>query len=418
MSARAQTLAGDLLAWFDTAAVALPWRVRSGDGEPDAYRVWLAEVMLQQTTVAAAAPYWQQFVARWPSVEALAAAPEEDVLSAWAGLGYYSRARNLLATATRVAAAGGFPATESALRQLPGVGAYTAAAVAAIAFGQRAVVVDGNVERVVARLFAIGDSLPGARPLIRARMDSITPDERCGDFAQAVMDLGRLVCRPRAPACGACPVSSRCAAFRLGLVDVLPRKNGRSAPPERRGRVFVLHNRRAVWLVRRPPRGLFARMHALPTDGWSASADGAAAAPVAADWQDVGTLRHTLSHARLVLTVHRAEAADALPAEGEWWPLPTLPDAGLPTVCRNAVRLAFSSQDPSAEHQAQHGDDEHDQAQVATRVPPRQGADHHARQRHRQDKPVAPPQKRNGRRDRHEQGDKADEDRNDVEHHP
>ncbi|NCQ63968.1 MAG: A/G-specific adenine glycosylase, partial [Alphaproteobacteria bacterium] len=195
-----------MLAWYDRHARALPWRAPPGQTAPDAYRVWLSEIMLQQTTVAAVKPYFAAFMQRWPDVEALAAAPEADVMAAWAGLGYYSRARNLVKAARAVTRRGGFPDSEEGLRDLPGVGAYTAAAIAAIAFGRRAVVVDANVERVVARLFAIEEPLPGARKAIREGADRITPEQRSGDFAQAMMDLGSRICTPRAPSGDACPL--------------------------------------------------------------------------------------------------------------------------------------------------------------------------------------------------------------------
>jgi A/G-specific adenine glycosylase len=212
-----ETISELLLAWYDRHARALPWRVAPGSGEtPDPYRVWLSEVMLQQTTTGAVAPYFRKFTERWPTVEALAAASDAEVMAAWAGLGYYSRARNLIACAREVAAMGGFPDHEEALRKLPGLGAYTAAGVAAIGFGQRAVPVDANVERVVARLFAIGEPLPGARKAIRARAGEITPDMRAGDFAQALMDLGACVCTSRDPKCLLCPVNAHCLARQTG----------------------------------------------------------------------------------------------------------------------------------------------------------------------------------------------------------
>ncbi|OZA91588.1 MAG: A/G-specific adenine glycosylase, partial [Erythrobacter sp. 34-65-8] len=210
------TIPDRLLGWYDRHARDLPWRAPPGTPAPDPYRVWLSEVMLQQTTVAAVKPYFARFTSRWPTVEALAAAPDEDVMAAWAGLGYYSRARNLVKAARAVAELGRFPDSEAALRALPGLGAYTAAAVAAIAFGQRAVVVDANVERVVARLFAIDEPLPGARRPIRAAADTITPAERAGDFAQAMMDLGATICTPRDPRCLLCPLAEPCAARASG----------------------------------------------------------------------------------------------------------------------------------------------------------------------------------------------------------
>src|SRR5688572_12852451 len=214
--------AATLLEWYDRNARRLPWRVPPGGERPDPYRVWLSEVMLQQTTTAHAAPYFDKFTRLWPTVEALAAAPEEAVMAEWAGLGYYSRARNLIACARAVAERGGFPDSEHELRALPGIGGYIAAAVAAIAFGRRAVVVDANVERVVARLFAIADPLPAARKAIRAAAERITPETRAGDFAQAMMDLGATICTPRAPRCLLCPLSALCQARAQGRQDELP----------------------------------------------------------------------------------------------------------------------------------------------------------------------------------------------------
>ncbi len=231
-------LARRLLAWYDKHARRLPWRAAPGE-RADPYRVWLSEVMLQQTTVAAVEPYFRAFTARWPTVTALAAAPLDEILSAWAGLGYYARARNLHACAKVLAARGGdIPNDEDGLRALPGVGEYTAAAIAAIAFGQRAVVVDGDVLRVMARLFAERDSLPGAKPLLAARAKSLTPTERAGDYAQAVMDLGATICTPRNPACGLCPWREDCDARRLGIAAALPARAAKPERPVRRGIAF------------------------------------------------------------------------------------------------------------------------------------------------------------------------------------
>ena len=228
-----------LLAWYDQHARSLPWRALPGAVSADPYRVWLSEVMLQQTGVQAVVPYFERFARRWPTVTALGQAEDGEVMAAWAGLGYYARARNLLACARAVAAMGGvFPDSEEGLRALPGVGAYTAAAVAAIAFDRRAVVVDANVERVVARLFAIGEPLPGAKPAIRAATESITPSARPGDFAQAMMDLGATLCSIRAPDCPACPLRKDCAAHGQGAAAAYPVKLPKPPKPERRGRAF------------------------------------------------------------------------------------------------------------------------------------------------------------------------------------
>jgi A/G-specific adenine glycosylase len=268
MNASSTGTASALLAWYDAHARHLPWRSRPGAPPPDPYRVWLSEVMLQQTTVAAVIPYFEKFTSRWPSVEALAAAEQAEVMAAWAGLGYYARARNLLACARAVAAMGGrFPDSEPELRALPGLGDYTAAAVAAIAFGRRAVVIDANVERVVARLFAIAEPLPAARKAIRAAADKITPDERAGDFAQAMMDLGAQVCTARSPRCLICPLAQGCAARASGEPERFPVKAAKKAKLLRKGRAWWIEREGAVYLVRRPGKGMLGGMRALPVGG-------------------------------------------------------------------------------------------------------------------------------------------------------
>lgn len=342
------TIAPLLLDWYDAHARDLPWRAPPGSPAPDPYRVWLSEVMLQQTTVAAVKDYFAAFTARWPTVEALAAAADEDVMAAWAGLGYYARARNLLACARAVAARGGrFPDTEEGLRALPGLGAYTAAAVAAIAFGRRAVVVDANVERVVARLFAIEDELPGARPAIRIAADAITPDARAGDFAQAMMDLGATVCTARAPRCLLCPLAAPCMARAGGDPARLPVKAAKKARPLRQGRAFwIERDDREVWLVRRPGKGMLGGMRALPDDGWAARADGSGAGPLAGPWESAGKVGHVFTHfsLELNLSVYLGEVAQG-PGEGEWWPLDRLDEAGLPTLFAKAARLALAERE-------------------------------------------------------------------------
>lgn len=346
MDASSETTADALLAWYDRHARALPWRSPPGTPAPEPYRVWLSEVMLQQTTVAAVGAYFRRFTERWPTVEALASADDADLMSAWAGLGYYARARNLLACARAVTAAGGvFPASEEELRKLPGLGSYTAAAVSAIAFGRRAVVVDANVERVVARLFAIGEPLPGARPAIRAAADSITPDERAGDFAQAMMDLGATICTPRSPRCMLCPLAQGCAAFRAGEAERYPVKAAKRAKPVRRGRAYWIERDGAVWLVRRRPSGMLGGMRALPDDGWSARGDGSDEFPLAGTWREGGVVQHGFTHFGLELhvAVFAGEAAGAAElTEGEWWPVAAIEEAGLPTLFAKAARLAIA----------------------------------------------------------------------------
>jgi A/G-specific adenine glycosylase len=288
-------------------------------------------------------PRFTAWVERWPSVAALAAADEGDVMAAWAGLGYYARARNLVKAARAVVAdhGGAFPATEAALRALPGLGAYTAAAVAAIAFGERAVVVDANVERVVARLFAIETPLPAARPAIRVAADTITPDARAGDFAQGMMDLGATICTPKRPRCLLCPIREDCAAHRAGIEARLPAKAAKRAKPQRYGTIFWLQRGDDVLLVRRPDRGLLGGMRALPTGPWTDAPPGLADAPVATGWQMRNArVPHGFTHFDLELALATGVAqADAMPAGegGEWWPIDDLPRAGLPTLFAKAA---------------------------------------------------------------------------------
>lgn len=332
-----------LLGWYDANARRLPWRAMPDEPLQEPYRVWLSEVMLQQTTVAAVRAYYAKFLDLWPTVEALAAAEDADVMAAWAGLGYYARARNLLACAREVARRGGFPETEAALRELPGLGAYTAAAVAAIAFGQRAVVVDANVERVVSRLFAIAEPLPGGRTAIRAATDTITPDARSGDFAQGLMDLGSSICTVRAPRCLLCPLADACAARAAGTAEAYPVKAAKKAKPTRTGTAFWIERNGAVFLVQREGKGMLGGMRALPDDGWSARSDGHGAPPVPGTWREGGTVRHSFTHFDLTLQLMVGDCGDcaSLPA-GEFWPVETVEAAGLPTVFAKAARLALA----------------------------------------------------------------------------
>ncbi|MEM7780564.1 MAG: A/G-specific adenine glycosylase [Pseudomonadota bacterium] len=352
MTARANqpTISSKVLDWYGAHARDLPWRVPPGQALPEdpawPYRVWLSEVMLQQTTVAAVKPYWEKFTSIWPTVFDLAAAEDDAVMAAWAGLGYYSRARNLVKCAKVVAQRGGFPETEAELRELPGLGPYTAAAIASIAFGQRAVVVDANVERVVARLFAIETPLPAARKAIREKAEIITPEERSGDFAQAMMDLGSQICATKAPRCLLCPLSEDCRGRKAGEPERLPIKPPKKAKPERAGTAFWIERTgeagQEVWIVTRQGTGMLGGMRSLPDDGWTAQADGSGKAPITGGRQKLGAVRHTFTHAHLTLSVERIRASETPPGAGEWWPVSRIEEAGLPTLFAKAVRLALA----------------------------------------------------------------------------
>ncbi len=306
-----------LLDWYDAQARALPWRTPPTAGragpQPDPYRVWLSEVMLQQTTVPHATPYFLAFTQRWPTVQALAAAEDADVMAAWAGLGYYARARNLLACARAVASdhGGRFATTEAGLLSLPGVGAYTAAAVAAIAFDQPCNVVDGNVERVMARLFAVEAPLPQAKPELKRLASTLVRSERPGDWAQALMDLGAVVCRPKAPLCDRCPVRPFCAAYADGTAEALPRRAPKIERPRRYGSAFVLTCGDQVALLQRPAKGLLGGMLGLPTTDWTSAPPAPdvlkTAMPAAADWRPAGEIEHVFTHFSLTLQVWRAD---------------------------------------------------------------------------------------------------------------
>lgn len=329
-----QSIADSLLAWYDREGRDLPWRSKGG-ARPDPYHVWLSEVMLQQTTVTTVKPYFAAFLARWPTVNALAAAQDKEILAAWAGLGYYARARNLIACARAVAAAGGvFPDSEEGLRALPGIGDYTAAAIAAIAFDRPATVVDGNIERIVTRLFAISEPLPGAKPRIKARLAPLVPQARAGDFAQALMDLGAGICTPKNPNCLLCPLSEACAARAAGNPADYPVKAKKAAKPIKYGMAYVVRDTAGrVLLGMRGPRGLLAGMAEVPNTGWANEAPGAAP-PVQASWRTLNApVVHVFTHFELRLSVAVAKV-DRVPAPaGLHWvapqdlgkePLPTL----------------------------------------------------------------------------------------------
>ncbi|WP_174802642.1 A/G-specific adenine glycosylase [Martelella limonii] len=338
-----------LLAWYDRHHRDLPWRTgpleKMRGVRPDPYHVWLSEIMLQQTTVQAVKAYYEKFLARWPRVEDLAAAPSDDVMAAWAGLGYYARARNLKKCAETVAAEHGgiFPDTLDGLKALPGIGDYTAAAVAAIAFDRPEAVVDGNVERVVTRLFTIETPLPAAKPEIRAFTAKLTPDERPGDFAQAMMDLGATLCTPKRPACALCPLNGNCRALAEDDPERFPLKLPKKQRPVRRGAAFVAETPDGRVLLRtRPGTGLLGGMAEPPTTGWTARLDGeteSSAAPFAANWTDAGEITHIFTHFELRLTVWHAITPERAIEGGRWET--ALGEKALPSVMKKAIAKAI-----------------------------------------------------------------------------
>jgi A/G-specific adenine glycosylase len=347
-----------LLEWWDRERRDLPWRTPP-ERAPDAYRVWLSEIMLQQTTVKVVIPYYERFLARWPTVEALAAAEQDEVLAAWAGLGYYTRARNLHKCAKLIATAyaGQFPATAAELLQLPGIGPYTAAAIAAIAFGERTTPVDGNIERVVARLFAVSEPLPAAKPTLRRLASSLSPSARAGDFAQALMDLGAGLCTPKRPSCLVCPLQANCAGHAEGLAAVLPHKPRKADRPLRVGLAFVaLREDGSVLLRRRPEAGLLGGMLEVPSTQWSEVLppldQALRAAPVHGQWWAVpGSVAHTFTHFRLELLVYRAIVPNeapltfwAEPQHCRWVPRRSLNGEALPSVMRKVVAHGLKEQ--------------------------------------------------------------------------
>ena len=353
-----QDTASAVLDWYDRERRDLPWRAPAG-GNPDPYAVWLSEIMLQQTTVAAVIPFYERFIARWPSVAALAAARLDDVLAEWAGLGYYSRARNLHQCARIVAErfAGRFPEAEGELSELPGIGPYTAAAIAAIAFGARATPVDGNIERVVARLFAVKTPLPAAKEEIRRRAGTLTPPKRAGDFAQALMDLGATLCTPKRPSCLMCPLQRDCSAHAQGIESTLPAKAARPDRPMRVGLAFLaLREDAHVLLRKRPEAGLLGGMLEVPSTDWADTLppvkEALRTAPVRAEWWAVpGTVVHTFTHFKLEMLVYRAIApADASltfwadPQRCQWVPRRDLDRAALPSVMRKLIAHGLREQ--------------------------------------------------------------------------
>ena len=377
----AKAAARPLLAWYDRHARVLPWRARRGE-TADPYAVWLSEIMLQQTTVATVGPYFMRFLRRWPTVEALAAASQEEVMKEWAGLGYYSRARNLHACARAISSehGGKFPYTVEGLGKLPGIGPYTAAAIAAIAFGRAATVVDGNVERGVARLFDLRTPLPAVKPEIREKAATLTPERRAGDFAQAMMDLGATVCTPKSPSCNRCPINDLCDARAAGTQSLLPARAPKKPRPVRRGACFWLTRGEEVWLRRRPEKGLLGGMMEVPGTPWdkrdlspaagikaddchrnviepshaekggdkTGTDDLLSHAPLETEWKLVpGLVEHTFTHFHLKLEVFTATTRKKLvPGEGLWVPFDEIAGEALPTVMRKVAAHAMPDAGP------------------------------------------------------------------------
>lgn len=307
----------------------LPWRAGPGEPPADPYRVWLSEIMLQQTTVAAVRPRFERFLDRWPTVETLAGAADEAVLNEWAGLGYYARARNLIACAREVVRRGSFPKTAAELKTLPGVGAYTSAAIAAIAFAEPAAAVDTNVRRVVSRLNGLAEPTPSE---IEQRVFQMIPPGRAGDLTQAMMDLGATICRPKAPLCATCPLQTECLAFRSGNPEAFPRPKQKRERPHRHGIAYWTERDGHVWLVRRPAKGMLGGMASLPGPEWTEDATPGVNA--------LASVRHVFTHFSLdLLVVPKAEPF----GEGWWQPLAELADAGLPTLYRRACELAVAN---------------------------------------------------------------------------
>lgn len=336
-----------LLDWYDRHRRRLPWRAAPGEAS-DPYRVWLSEIMLQQTTVKAVGPYFEKFVARWPDVTALGRASQDDVLRMWAGLGYYSRARNLHACAVAVTRDhdGVFPDTENGLRALPGIGPYTAAAIAAIAFDRRTMPVDGNIERVVSRLFAVEEELPQAKPLIQQLAATLLAGSRAGDSAQALMDLGSSICTPKKPACSLCPLNDDCTARAQGTQEIFPRKAPKKSGTLRRGAAFVVTRGDELLVRSRPEKGLLGGMTEVPGSDWLAGQDDAKAKQQAPElkglsrWQrKVGVVTHVFTHFPLELVIYTAKAdtRTRAPHGMRWVPIATLADEALPNVMRKVI---------------------------------------------------------------------------------
>jgi A/G-specific adenine glycosylase len=366
-----ELLAEQLLGWYDRHRRELPWRAKKGK-RADPYHVWLSEIMLQQTTVAAVAGYYRKFLERWPTVEALAAAPLDDVLAGWAGLGYYARARNLHKAAGVVARelGGKFPRTAEELRTLPGVGTYTSGAIAAIAFDQREAAVDANAERVLARIYAVEDPMPGAKPVLRKLGQALAPEKRAGDLVQALMDLGATICTPKRPACANCPWTESCEGRKKGIAETLPRKGPERVRPLKRGAAFIVRDAKdRVLVVKRPEKGLLGGMLEPPLGPWTEAfpsrAEAMLQAPFRGEWtKRAGFVKHGFTHFELEIEVYVmlergtserglpartredfAEGAGKMPAlrrdrfssDAIWLPIDKLKDAALPTVMRKII---------------------------------------------------------------------------------
>lgn len=342
-----------LLTWYDTGGRSLPWRIRPEDRRKgraaDPYAVWLSEIMLQQTTTVHAAPYWEKFLERFPAVEDLARADRDEVLAMWAGLGYYARARNLHKCALSVTQDWGgiFPKTEAQLLTLPGIGPYTAATIAAICYGEATNIVDGNVERVISRIFAVQAALPKARAEIRRLAGTLADPVRPGDYGQALMDLGATLCAPQSPKCGLCVWRKNCAAFKAGDPQTYPKKTPKKKQPKRYGAVFVLFSEGHVLLQRRADNGLLGGMMGFPGTEWTSAplSQGLAFAPEPRNWElCAGEIKHVFTHFNLYLQVYRAEAPcgaiKEVNAAGDWADLSAIKDYALPTVFAKVLRLA------------------------------------------------------------------------------
>jgi A/G-specific adenine glycosylase len=341
---RVKNIAEQLMPWYSEHARVLPWRNPPGSPKPQdpnwPYQVWLSEIMLQQTTVRAVKSYYAKFIRNWPTLNDLARAEEVDVMTAWAGLGYYARARNLVKCARQVSERGKFPDNEEELRKLPGLGDYTSAAILAIAFDKRAVVVDTNVERIVARLFNVREALPYAKKILRLRTDEITPQKNTGDFAQAMMDLGAAICTSSNPKCTICPLKNECQGRADGNPSALPIRQKKADKKIIQGHSFWHERKGKVWLVTRPKQGILGGMRALPDDGWTSKRNGTGIPSSFVDGQNLGFVRHTFSHFSLELNVVTTSANPD--GQGGWWPVKEIYGAGMPTLFLKAARLVLA----------------------------------------------------------------------------